>query len=369
MHRTTPAQSSRSASSSTEHRARHGAASGSRVQMRHALRGLGFAAQEARLAPRPVQAYGGGLVVQRSEDADADFGSFGQGFGGDDESVSGAVGAGGASGYYPEEGGRSGEESEYGPYAPTMDNLMSDSDKKDDDKKDDDASSGTEIDVVPIQIAGTAIHFKAGTEGASVELTREFGLPGATYPLYPGVFVAWENKIGLGGVLTLKRQGDQLVPEGEVYVKLETGLYLKGGVPWANVFGGTKLELKMGSKYANGAFGTVSGGLDGALVVGAELKLPYDREPNMADPDGWSRQGGLKFEHALLKGRLMEVTIDSAGVHCKWVAGGAPMDSLRWWKEEYQRNIRGGGARGGPHWFPDGAGDTGGDDGAGGYHG
>lgn len=80
----------------------------------------------------------------------------------------------------------------------------------------------------------------------------------------------------------------------------------QGGLPWAYVYTGGKLEAKATTKYENGSFGPITGGVDGSLVIGAQLKLPFNDEPDMSSTKSWTHQGGLKFEYTLAKCRLCD---------------------------------------------------------------
>jgi hypothetical protein len=225
------------------------------------------------------------------------------------------------------------------------------------------------VEVTPLRIAGVGLSVKAGSEGVEINVGRELPLPPLKIPMNPPFFIELEPKLSVGGQAVWTKQTGWT---GTVQLNGSLGAKLKCGLPWANFYGGGVFAMNVGFPLSRSRVGPVEGDVGVALVVGAELKLPFDDNADMKEPESWRKVGGVGFETPLAEGKVHFVITGDGPPHFVWAGPdmAARAEALRRWQEEYQRNISGGGAEGSPGYYPSEPGDGGGgNDGAGGSHG
>jgi hypothetical protein len=224
------------------------------------------------------------------------------------------------------------------------------------------------VEVTPLKIGGFELGLKVEAEGLEIAVSQTFDLPSVSVPICAGVFLAFEPKVSVGGSVKYTKAGGW---DGTLKLGFELGSYIKAGAPFANFFAGGKLNLDLSPHIAKTGFGELSGDVVGTLVIGAELKVPFQGE-KLAEPEDWKKaSGGLKFEMALSQDKYFHIVISRDGFKGTWIGPdlSARGNALQKWKEEYERNFAGGGASGAFPYGKEGPAQNQPDDGAGGSHG
>lgn len=226
--------------------------------------------------------------------------------------------------------------------------------------------TGGGVEVTPLTVGGIGLGLKAGTEGVEIEVAKEIEVPVPEVPICPLVFLTFVPKIAVSGTVKWSQEAGW---DGTLGLGFSFEAHINGGVPWAHIYAGGTLTLNLNPHVAKNGFGELSGDLEGTLEIGAELNVPFNEGAKMADPEGWKSSGGVKFDAVLAQSKFLHITISGDGFNCTWI--GPDLSSrgsaLQTWKEEYNRNIAGGGAEGALPAYPTDPSDS--NDGAGGSHG
>ncbi len=222
--------------------------------------------------------------------------------------------------------------------------------------------------MTPLKVGGIELGLKVGAEGVEIGVSKVIELRVPPVYICPGVFLSFEPKVSLSGKVKYTKEGGW---DGALGLGFEFGAYINGGAPWARFYAGGKLNLDLSPHIGKNGFGEISGDLSGALLIGAELKVPFSQGAKMSDPEGWKSSGGVKFEMELAKSKFYHIVISGDGFTGTWI--GPDLSShgsaLQAWKEEYQRNFSGGGAEGAPPYGAEGPAQDQDNNGAGGSHG
>jgi hypothetical protein len=220
--------------------------------------------------------------------------------------------------------------------------------------------------VKPLKIAGMDLGLKVNKDGFKANLSKSVSIELPPVPVCPGVTIVFEPKVTASiGVTWTKAAGWA----GEVGLAGSFGVFVRGGTPFAYVQGGVELGLPLKSTITDAGMGPLKGDLTGELKVEAALKVPWsgknDKTPNLKKPEGWANSGGVSFEYVIASAKFIHIEISTEGVTASWVGPdiGSHINALEAAKADYDRNIAGGGAEGGPAASPN---DPQPDDGAGG---
>jgi hypothetical protein len=209
--------------------------------------------------------------------------------------------------------------------------------------------------VKPLKIAGMDLGLKVNKDGFSANLSKSLTFELPPVPVCPGVSIVFEPKVTASiGVKWTKAAGWA----GEIGLGGAIGVFLRGGTPFAYVQGGAEVSLPLKATIDDNGIGALKGDLTAALKVEAALKVPWSgkegKTPNLKKPEGWANSGGVSFEYEVASAKLVHIEITTDGVTATWIGPdlSPKMSALEAAKAEYDRNVGGGGAEGGPGYSP-----------------
>jgi hypothetical protein len=222
------------------------------------------------------------------------------------------------------------------------------------------SGAGVSGKAAPLKIAGVEVAVKVGPDGLEGSVGTKVPLPSASIPLgATGLSLVIEPEAGVTGKLKCSPDGQW---SGALELAGSLTVAVRGGLPWAYVQGGVKLDLKLAPSLSNGEF-SCPGELSGALVLQAALKLPLagskdpkdaDKAPLDTSPKNWVATGGASFELVLAQAKLLRIMLTPGNFEVSYI-GPDPsgnLGELEAWKQEYERNLSGGGASGAPPSYP-----------------